>query len=227
MRSEPFGRYKVRRIDTEYGLQCSMKNRVTRFKSLKDCLGQSEQFIRNPQLLYTGGKIERFGWMLPREIWGNWVLAAICSEGREQELSIATDPDGGDGIIWDPDSEIGWRMEHILLPVSRPGDTRTTDQRIIDAANKKQTKGGAQYARGKTLVILNESATNECWHPTAVARALPANDFAETWVIGPDSFEHASVTYAATKLELDTGQTPVFKVHINSLFTSWRVVQIQ
>ena len=61
----------------------------------------------------------------------------------------------------------------------------------------------------------------------AVARALPVNDFAETWVIGPDSFEHGSVTYAATKLELDTGQAPVFKVHINSLFTSWRVVQMQ
>jgi hypothetical protein len=165
--------------------------------------------------------------MLPREIRGNWVLAAICSEGRDQDLSIVTDPDGGDGIIWDPDSEIGWRMEHILLPVSRPGDTRTTDQRIIDGANKKQTKGGAQYARGKILVILNESSTDERWHPTAVARALPANDFAETWVIGPDSFKRASATYAATKLEPGTGQAPVFKVHIKSLFTSWRVLQIQ
>ena len=81
-------------------------------------------------------------------------------------------------------------------------------------------------ARGKTLVILNESGTNERSHATAVARALPANDFTETWVIGPDSFEHASVTYAATKPELDTKQPPVFKVQINSLFTSRKVVQI-
>ena len=165
--------------------------------------------------------------MLPREIWGNWILSAICSEGREHELSITTDPDGGDGVIWDPATEVGWRMEHILLPVSHPADTRSTDQRIIDAANKKQTKGGAQYARGKTLVILNESSTGERWHPTVLAQNLPDNDFVETWVIGPDNFHHASVTYAATKLELDRDQAPVFKVHINSLFTRWRVEQIQ
>jgi hypothetical protein len=204
-----------------------MKSDVRTFKSLKDCLGQCEPFIRDPRILYIGNKIERFAWMLPREIWGNWILAAICSEGREHEFRITTDPDGGDGVIWDPATEVGWRMEHILLPVSRPGDTRSTDQRIIDAANKKQTKGGAQYARGKTLVILNESSTGERWHPTVVAQNLPDNDFVETWVIGPDSFDHASVTYAATKLELDRGQAPVFKVHINSLFTRWRVEQIQ
>jgi hypothetical protein len=204
-----------------------MKSNVRMIKSLQIGLADMEKFIRHPQLLYTGDKIERFGWMLPREVWGNWILAAIASEGREQELRITTDPDGGDGVIWDPATEVGWRTEHILLPVSRPGDTRTNDQRIIDAANKKQTKGGAQYARGKILVILNESSTNEAWHPTAVARALPANDFIETWVIGPDSFEHASVTYAATKLDLGTGQAPIYKVHINSLFTRWRVVQVQ
>ena len=126
-----------------------MKSNVTIIKSLQLGLADMEKFIRHPQLLYTAKKIERFGWMLPREVWGNWILTAIASEGREQELWITTDPDGGDGVIWDPATEVGWRTEHILLPVSRPGDVRSNDQRIIDAANKKQTKGGAQYARGK------------------------------------------------------------------------------
>src|SRR6201995_3043860 len=85
-----------------------LKYNVRTFKSLRACLGECEKFIRQPQYLYTGNKIERFAWMLPREIWGNWILAAICSEGREQELQITTDPDGGDGVIWDPATTIGW-----------------------------------------------------------------------------------------------------------------------
>jgi hypothetical protein len=196
---------------------------VRTFKSLQACLGECEKFIRQPQYLYTGNKIERFAWMLPREIWGNWILAAIGSEGREQELRITTDPDGGDGVIWDPATTIGWRMEHVLIPPHRQSDNRTTDQKIIQAAQK----GGTQYAKGKVLVVLNESGTGERWHPTDVARALPANDFNETWVITPDEFVHRSVTYAATRLELTGGQAPIYKVYINSLFTQWRCRQIQ
>ncbi len=210
---------------TDFAVQ--LRYNVRTFKSLRACLGECEKFIRQPQLLYTGNKIERFAWMLPREIWGNWILAAICSEGYEQEYRITTDPDGGDGVIWDPATSIGWRMEHVLIPPHRQGDNRTTEEKIIEAANKKQQKGGTQYAKGKVLVVLDESGTVERWRPTAVARALPANDFTETWMITPDEFVHRSVTYAATRLELMGAQAPIYKVYINSLFTRWRCRQIQ
>jgi hypothetical protein len=35
---------------------------VRTFKSLRACLGECEKFIRQPQILYTGNKIERFAW---------------------------------------------------------------------------------------------------------------------------------------------------------------------
>jgi hypothetical protein len=40
-------------------------------------------------------------------------------------------------------------MEHVLIPPHRQGDNRTTEEKIIEAANKKQQKGGTQYAKGK------------------------------------------------------------------------------
>jgi hypothetical protein len=55
--------------------QVQLHYNVRTFKSLRACLGECEKFIRQPQVLYTGNKIERFAWMLPREIWGNWILA--------------------------------------------------------------------------------------------------------------------------------------------------------
>jgi len=209
-----------------------MRAKVTRFKTLERALGQLKQFVTEPQFLWTGTPIERFGGLRPREIWGNWLIAAVCSIGREQELSVVTDPDGsngGDGIIWDPVTEVGWRMEHIMLPVSRQGDTRSSDERIIDAVNKKQDKGRASYAKGKILIILNESATNEHWHPTAVARNLPKNDFDDIWVVGLHSYADGEWTFGAAQLSLnaETGQASVFHVRINSEFTAWAVTKVQ
>lgn len=120
-------------------------------------------------------------------------------------------------------------MEHIMLPVARQGDTRSNDARIIDAVNKKQDRGQAAYATGKILVILNESATNERWHPTAVARGLPKNDFDDIWVLGLQSYVDGEWTFGATQLSLkaETGQAPVFHVRIKSEFTAWTITQIQ
>jgi len=209
-----------------------MKANVTRFRTLALGLVQMKQFVTAPKLLWTGAPIERFGGLRPREIWGNWLIAAVCSVGREQELSLVTDPDGpngSDGIIWDPATEVGWHMEHIMLPVSREGDTRSNDERIIDAVNKKQGKGQAAYAKGKILVILNESATNERWHPTAVARNIPKNDFDDIWVVGLHSYVDGAWTFGVTQLSLnaETGQAPIFHVRINSEFTAWAVTQVQ
>ncbi|MGH2508098.1 MAG: hypothetical protein ACRDHZ_11940, partial [Ktedonobacteraceae bacterium] len=98
-----------------------------------------------------------------------------------------------------------------------------------DAINKKQDKGRASYAKGKILIILNESATNEHWHPTAVARNLPKNDFDDIWVIGLHSYADGEWTFGAAQLSVnaETGQAPVFQVRINSEFTAWAVTKVQ
>ena len=51
-------------------------------------------------------------------------------------------------------------MEHIIVPPAWPGDPVSTEERIRDQVQKKQDKGGAQYARGKTLLVFNELSDN-------------------------------------------------------------------
>jgi len=54
-----------------------MKYKVTKFKSLKVALKELEQFIRDGAHVLRGKPLKRFGGSRPRELLGNWLLAAV------------------------------------------------------------------------------------------------------------------------------------------------------
>jgi hypothetical protein len=131
-----------------------VKYKVTRFKSLKIALKELEPFIRNGQYLQTGKPFKRFGGLRSRELLTNWLLCVVVnSERKADQLTFTSDPQGGDGIIYDPVTENAWVMEHVMVPRSCGDEARNIETRILNAIELKQDRGGRAYASGKTLVV--------------------------------------------------------------------------
>jgi hypothetical protein len=167
----------VQNCATKYGYQyrdphrkTAMKYQVTRFKSLAVGLKELGPFIRNGEHLQTGKPSKLFGGLRSREILANWLLCvAMNSVATPDRLTFSSDPLGGDGIIHDTRTGETWQTEHVLVPRSRAGNVEDTEALILQAIEQKRTKGGAAYARGKTLVVFREAA-GDPWYPNRVAR---------------------------------------------------------
>jgi hypothetical protein len=65
-----------------------MKYPITRFKTLEAALKELERFVRNGQHLLTGRRFRKFGGILPREAWANWLLCVTLNEGREDGRTL-------------------------------------------------------------------------------------------------------------------------------------------
>lgn len=205
----------------------SMKIKATRFKSLKVALRELEQFIRDGAQVLRGKPLKRFGNARPRELLGNWLQAVVANaETGTEDYTFTSDPNG-DGIIYNLREGKDWPTEHVIVPPGSPNDLDGTDARILEQIQKKQRKGGTQYARGKTLVVFNEIGNNEAWHPNKVASRLPKSDFKEIWVVGLHSVSDGQYTYGVTVLDRNLVSMPIWKVEINKDFTDWVVTRIQ
>ena len=131
-----------------------MKHKITKFKNPQVALQEIAQFVRDPRHLDVGRKVKKFDGLLPRELLGNWLLCAVANgDNKDGPMTFTTDPDGGDGILYDVESQRSWRTEHVYVPVPARDDHRLVEDRIADAVRKKQAKGGAPYASGKVLVV--------------------------------------------------------------------------
>jgi len=203
---------------------------VTRFKSLRLCLRELEPFIRNGQHLETGKPFKRFGGLRSRELLANWLLCvALNSVTHADRLTFLSDPLGGDGIIYDTMTEETWPTEHVLVPRPRgaDGESVALESRILKAVARKQSKGGAGYASGKTLVVLLNAGGSKPWVPNKVAKQLPALDFASVWVAGLQAIEAGEYVYNVTRLDLRQGNAPVWRVRIGKGFDAWKVELLQ
>lgn len=201
-----------------------MKHSITTFKSLKVCLKELKLFICDGQHLETGKPFKRFGGLRSREILANWLLCVVASfEQKTEEFKICTDPYGGDGIIYNATKKQAWPTEHIL--VSQKNDESVDIQSLIlKQIEKKQIKGGAAYASGKTLIVfLNKQGGT--WHPNKVARSLPHVDFESIWVVGLQDVLDGQYNYNVT--QLDANGCPVWRVHVERSFESWKIERIQ
>ena len=70
-----------------------MKIRVTKFKSLKVALKELQRFISDAAPLLRGKPLERFGHARPRELLGNWLLAAVANaETGSVDYTFTSDP---------------------------------------------------------------------------------------------------------------------------------------
>jgi hypothetical protein len=169
--------------------------------------------------------------MRPREAVGNWLMCAVLSHESEQPWCFTGDPQGGDGIIYDPAAKRDWPTEHIFVPRVPPGETRDIDTLIVDDVHAKESKGGAAYAAGKTLIVFIDAGLGE-WFPNAVARKLLPGHFKNVWVVGlqgvSDDGEYTyGVTCLRTGLDARVVGAPVWLVRIHNTFESWEAIRQQ
>jgi hypothetical protein len=195
-----------------------LKQKVQHFKNLKLALKELQPFILNGAHLQTGKPFKKFGGLRSREILANWLLCVATGPDR---LDFATDPQGGDGVIVDTLTGENWKTEHILIPKN---SEKTNIEDLISAAVlKKQKKGSKAYASDKTLVVFL-NAGGGVWLPSLAAQKLPSElDFEAVWVVSLQGVVDGTYTYAVIRLDLSQGHPPVWKVHINPDFCSWRV----
>lgn len=103
-----------------------------------------------------------------------------------------------------------------------------SEKAILKKILQKHTKGGAEYARGKTLIVFLNSKGQK-WHPNRVARQLPDPlHFDTVWVVGLQTIEEGQYIYAVTNLDLEQGRdAPTFHVRIKADFECWEVTRFQ
>jgi hypothetical protein len=202
-----------------------LKYQITRFKNLHLALKELEPFIRNGEHLQTGKPFKRFGGLRSRELLANWLLCVAVDQNR---LTFTSDPLGGDGIIFDKITEETWPTEYILVPAVRVGKASETEDLILSAINKKQEKGGAAYASGKTLIVFLNAGGDQEWFPNKVAKKLPQPlDFEAVWVVGLYKVDNGSYIYGVTRLDLRQGNAPTWLIKISPDFDSWEVSVVQ
>jgi len=200
---------------------------VRKFKSLAVALKELEKVFRSGELILRGRPFENFEDGRPRELAGNWLLAAVLSHLAGTEDFTLTSERDSDGTICHLPSGIGRPTEHIIIPPARIGEIVSTEQRISDQVAKKQAKGGPAYARGKMLVIWNMLSTNAAWHPNKAARTLPPHDFDAVWVVGLQAVQDDHWIHSAALLRPDLQNIPTWIVDINPDFSGWVVRQVQ
>ncbi|HAU0781916.1 TPA: hypothetical protein P5R21_001676 [Legionella pneumophila] len=200
-----------------------MRDSVTTFKSLNLCLKELKPFICDGQHLETGKPFKRFGGLRSREILANWLLCVVAGfEQNHEEFKICTDPQGGDGIIYNQTKKQAWPTEHIL--VSQRNKLEQAESLILKQIEKKQNKGGAAYASGKTLIVFLNKQSGE-WYPNKLGRSLPHVDFESVWVVGLQNVIDGQYNYNVTRL--DPNGCPIWRIHINKNFESWKIEKIQ
>ena len=81
--------------------------------------------------------------MRSRELLANWLICIVKnSEVGAERLTFTSDPTGGDGIIYDTETEDSWLTEHVMVPREREGETSDSKALILKAIKHKQNKGG-------------------------------------------------------------------------------------
>lgn len=204
-----------------------MKQRVTRFKTMEVALKELEPYIRDGQHLQTGKPFAQMGGMRSREMLANWLICAVLNHGSDREMSFASDPSGGDGIIVDARTLVGFPTEHVMVPRQRGVSSAGAHELVLDAINKKRSKGGEAYACGKTLIVFLDAAAG-LWYPNRVAKALPRPLYFDgVWVVGLHGVEGEEYVYGITHLDLSNGDAPAFRLRISSDFTAWKIDKIQ
>ena len=201
----------------------AMDYNVRRFRSLTVALQELARYIRNGQHLLTGPAFPQFGDLRSREMLANWLLCAAANTfTADHRFGFTTDPLGGDGIIVDELTGETWPTEHIIA-YPGPGHPPPPDGNAFILQMIMQKHGrGADYARGKTLVVLAENVG--AWNPTTLARTLPDPLLFETvWVVGLHAGGDVGYSYDVVRLALPPAMEQRLRVTIAPDFTDWTV----
>jgi hypothetical protein len=200
-----------------------MNQRVDFFESLADALKKLAPIIRDDRVLLKGEPLRQLGDMRPREAWANWLLCAALSAASGESLMFASDPTGGDGVIFDSKTGYEWALTEHVIALAR--DEANVEALILLAVEEKRAQGEA-YAAGKTLVVY--LAAQGQLHANAVARQLPDPLlFADVYVVSREGIEADGYVYGVACLDLAEGPAPVWRVRIAKDVASWTVTQLQ
>jgi hypothetical protein len=202
------------------------RREVRFFKSPLLALQDLKKFISQPDRLRTGKPLKQFNEIRPREFLANWLLCAAINGAGDREVKFVSYRDGGDGLIWDVATEIGFETEHVMIRPSRVAKGASTHSLILNAVIQKQKKGGLAYASGKTLVVFIWD-NGGAWFPRRVARELPQPLlFEAVWVVGLVKVEGGAYTYGVSCLTAESGDVAVFLVTIPKEFDMWSVTRV-
>lgn len=209
-----------------------MKFPVKRFKSLEIALKELEKYIRDGEHLQTGKPSKNFDGLRSREILANWLICAVANEVHGKKFSFTSDPSGGDGIIVNSETEETWATEHVLVPKLPPCEdkapAKSIEDKILDAIQAKNDKGGAAYASGKTLVVFLNSGGGE-WYPNKVAKRLPSElHFDEVYIVGLHHVDdEGQYIYFVTQLSKGEETAPAWQIAIGNDFETWVCTRVQ
>jgi hypothetical protein len=104
---------------------------------------------------------------------GSSVCCAQCGHS-ELSLTFPSDPLGGNsGIRYDTKNETARPTEHVMMPHAVPAETRDITAFILGRGSANQAEGGAEYAKGKTLLRAPCSPFTIVSGLIAAARAHP------------------------------------------------------
>ncbi len=203
-----------------------MKQQEKSIKDLSSVLVELEPWVKNREILYNGRDGVNMR-LRPREIWVNWLLCALGNaEDKNADWTFSEDKENsGDGILFDRASKKGMVTEHIFIPSMQKKTGQTTEDTIIAAINKKQSKGGKAYADGKHLIVFCDGIGE--WLPNKVGKAIAGtHDFSSVWAIGLEKHSGKNeYTYWATRFEED--HSPAVRITVNFQERHWTVTPIQ
>jgi hypothetical protein len=192
-------------------------------RDLRLALKDFEPMVKDPRFLRNGRRIPNFN-LLPREAWGNWLLCVVMRDHFQRDITFAED-DTVDGVIHDRDTGEWFFTEHTsALETPGPHATLLGEARILHAIQHK-IEYGEEYARGKRLVVFIESAG--LWYPNKVGRSIHGRHYFDAiYTIGLESGEDEYI-YSISQIDGVLGNSPTWRVRINSDFTDWTVTRIQ
>ncbi|WP_316159455.1 hypothetical protein [Bradyrhizobium sp. SZCCHNRI3042] len=206
-----------------------MRHTGKHFKTLAIALKEIEPFIRNGEHLQTGKRFAQLHAMLSREILANWLISVVFNDrvGAERLTFVAVrDEIGGDGVLWDTETNETWPTEHVMVPRQNLKGV-DLETRILDAIAAKQGKGDAAYAEGKTLVVFLNAGGEEWW-PNRVAKAVKRPIlFGAIWIVGLQSVDGGKYVYNVVELDEARGVGHAWRVHIAPEFDGWTVEAVQ
>lgn len=117
-----------------------MRQNVTTFKTLKYCLKEMQKFVLDGKHLESGKPLDKFGGLRSREILGCWVIAAMLNHVNQSErIKICTDPNGGDGILYNIDNQESLYIEQVMVSYLTESN-KTIEEATIEEIIKKQKK---------------------------------------------------------------------------------------
>jgi hypothetical protein len=199
------------------------------FKSMAVALKELERFVRDGKQLETGKPIPNFERALPREVWGNWLVCAACNfEVKEERFVLCSEPTGGDGIILDKDKGESWPTEHVIARTPANASAPDSETEILKAITRKNGKGGAAYASGKTLVVFTNLPNGNEWYPNRVMKKLPNTmQFGAVWIVSFQKCSDGEYLYGVVSLEVGEQGAIMYSIRINKDFTGWTVERVQ